>query len=271
MPKRKKAPESLREHLVDTLRQEFLSFDRREFWKDLLGGCALAVLAVLIGFYYDLSIKPDWEEHPFATVSVLLLPLSVLIIEVLTRCWKALRRIYRERTHASFRDDVHGVLGIMAGACVFFAITAYPIYQSYPHPRLTLPSGEWEIAKVPPVISFGHATSTYILFHDIVLTNAGTDTPIGEWWIDVRTIGGVNFRGPMNYIDPRDEFGLPGFIFTKLANTPLKHGQTVHGAASFVITGTAPGAIEAPGTRFRIHFFYANGCVYTLELITRSS
>src|SRR5579863_3699009 len=98
MRKRSKPPESLGEHLADVFRQEFSSFDRRKFWKELLyGSTGTAVIGLIISIARGLSIKSDWDDHPGVVICVTLLPASVLIADVLWRCWRAIRRIYRER------------------------------------------------------------------------------------------------------------------------------------------------------------------------------
>jgi hypothetical protein len=248
-----------------TLRFYFADF---EIGKDIWVGIKLGLGGLGIALLFDLSQKADLEEHPLGLVLSTIGPFLLWFVwEIGKRVVKAL---WRTSSQSRFKETAQGVLGIVVGAFVFFTITAHPIYQSYPHPHLTVPTNEWEMDKVPGWQS-RHATSTYILFRDVVLTNDGADTTIGTWWIDVRTIGGVNFHGFMDYIDLKDEFGLPGFIFTKVARTPLRHGQTVHGAATFIITGAPPAVLGEPGTKFRIHFSYANGRVYTLELVNRSS
>lgn len=270
MTKQHKAPERLTRHAARLFREEFSSLNWGKFWKELVAGSGLAVVGLAISIWYGLSISEDWDEHPVVVTLLAILPASILLADVCWRSAKALRRLYRERPHASFRDVVHATAALFCGWVLIIGVLGYMDYVTSPHLRAVAPK-EWEIGSIPAFKGErGRPILSYVLFPDFSISNSGADSIVNGWIIHIRTIGGETVDGYPNLVDPHDEIGQNGFIFDKTNRSPVKRNTTVRGAASFVVVGVRPDMLSAPGTRFAIEFNDDRKRSYTLKFKTHS-
>jgi len=255
-------------HFAWAIKREFRGFDWRKISKELFWGAVVVAVSVAANFYFDLSSKGDWDEHPVVLVSLSLFGLlAVLFWDISTRTCKAAIGIYRARQSTDFREPVHAVLAIIIGAVVYASILAYPIYLNYPHLHLRLGVDRWKVGEMD-LSGLTQRSGTFIYFPKLSMVNSGAETyvPESSWSIDVRTIAGVVFHGGSNYIKPQGSFVLNDNLVKEMLH-PIKRGsEPVSGKALFVLVGVSPSVINTPGTKLTINFSDAQGSRYSFSV-----
>ena len=261
----------LKIHLSGCLNDEFRSFDWGKFKKEVIWGSFIFPLgAIFLAVELDLSTKDDWQEHPVALIAVALLPLSIVIFDAGLRVIRAIRRVYRERPHPSFRDAVHTSVVLIGGWVVVVGGTIMQIdYVSSPHLAVTS-RGQVVISEIRELPK----PNTSILFTRIRIENSGVPSTTQNWRCSIKSGSVKNEALPVpdslgshseiqDQYQNRLDFSTSRLIYVKTSRTPVSN-VPVEGWAEFVIVGANSDFISQPGTKLTVLFDDAQGHTYSL-------
>lgn len=263
-------PRQLWGHLAEIFGQEFASFDRRKFWNELGVGTILSVF-LWTSVRYGLSVKADWDEYPLLVIGPYVLPFAIVLIDAFWRFAKAVKRLYRERKHASFRDAANVAIVLVAGwVIVIGGIVWYLDYVTSPRFAIEIfaipglvPGKTQGGADVTGGLSIGDTDdarqpSTSVLFFQVHVTNSGALSAAHNWRLKAKISGAPEALEGEIYVkdiwmtDPKDTsqkhfiFSTTDFIFGR-SGQPFK--GTVSGPVYFIFPGVSAEALRTPGTK----------------------
>jgi hypothetical protein len=258
----------LLQHVALSWRVEFSSFERRKAWREFASGSGLALVGLFIAVLSGLSTKADWDEHPVVVVVLAVLPSSILVANILRRCWRAARRLYRERPHAGFRDPADAILVLISGWCFICGLCWYIEYQSVPHFDL-----EYHHFIIGNAIQADTPRpSTLVFSRWVTVENHGTPSRAIHWKATAKLVDGEILRGiPFNdgTFDDGDKhrvFPFPLSIFYK-ADQAVRRGSSEKGWAGFIFGSIADQNMRLPGTKIVMSCEDEQGGQYDVTLI----
>lgn len=279
MGKNRVPRQSLIEHLVSVFRQEFESLDWRKFKNDLVNGAYVGLGGIVISVIFGLSTKPDWEEHPVALVTVALLPLSILACDVGWRCWKAFRRIYRERS-VSFRDTVQSIAVTLCGSFMLVAFGFFVRYITSPHLKLGLAEIVVFDGDVPYRGKFGIAhlreapqPNTVFTFNQVIVSNTGVPSRAKNWRLIVNPahgdpVIGIPYTKGIQITQPQDSSKQWLTYFpqqTIFFKSQQLIANEIRGMATFYVEGMSDDVARQPGTKLTLECDDDRGTTYSVK------
>jgi hypothetical protein len=256
-------PQPLAKHLTSSFRREFASFGWRKALNDLYYGSGVAVLALLIGIRFGLSVKTDWEEHATALIAIALLPSIVLVGDLLWRCRNALASVYRGRPHTGFREPVNTGIVLIAGWCFIGIVCWYIAYLSVPHFNmwLGLEDSKQRFHLRISTLEPWPRKSASVFFEMLTISNHGAPGTVKRWYVIAtlpdgeKLLGAPLITGGAAFTDEHhNTFIYPGAtsIFSQATNHEVKTGGSIHGFAEFEFVNVRMEALGQAGTDLAI-------------------